>query len=169
VFATKQKRKTFGLSYRTLVGSDQVEGFAYKIHLLYNVLASPSVKTYKSLNAAAEVEDFSWSLTALPPVFAGYKRTSHVILDSRTFTPAFLSAIEDMLYGNASNSARLPSLFEIADLIDTNDTLTVTDLGGGVFTLAAPMAELVMLDPSTFQVTWPTVTFVDANTYSASS
>jgi hypothetical protein len=167
VLATKQKRKSFGLSYRTLIGNDQTDGLAYKIHLLYNVTASPSNKSYKSLNSASEIEDFSWSLTALPPIYAGYKRTAHVILDSRDI--AFLSAFEDIIYGDASNSARLPSLTEVVDLIDTNDTLTVVDLGGGVFTLTAPMAELYMLDASTFQVTWPTVTFVDANTYSASS
>jgi hypothetical protein len=169
VLTTRQKRKPFGLSYRTLIGNDQTDEFAYKVHLLYNVTASPSVKSYKSLNASAEIEDFSWSLTALPPAYDGYRRTSHFILDSRIVSSSLLSAIEDMLYGSGSTSARLPNLFEIVDLIDTNNSLVVVDNGDGTYTMTAPMAELLMLDSSTFQLTWPTAVFVDANTFTVSS
>jgi hypothetical protein len=35
--------------------------------------------------------------------------------------------------------------------------------------MTAPMAELLMLDSSTFQLTWPTAVFVDANTFTVSS
>lgn len=169
VLATKQRRKPFGLSYRTKIGNDQTDDFAYKIHIIYNALASPSSKAYRSNGDSISVEDFSWTLTATPPVYSGYRRTSHVVLDSRTFNPTFLSVIEDMLYGTVSDVPRLPSLLEIVDLIDTNNTLVVIDNGDGTYTMTAPMHELFLTDALTFQLTWPTAVIVDANTYTVSS
>lgn len=170
VFLTRQKHKPFNLSYRTMIGNDDTSDYGYKIHILYNVLASASTRAHKSVNSSASLEEFSWSLTTLPPsAISGYARTSHVILDSRSFNPSFLSAIEDILYGNDTSSARLPSPAEIIDLIDTNNTLVVVDNGDGTYTMTAPMHELFMQDSSTFQLTWPTATFIDANSYTVSS
>ena len=42
-----QKRKTFGLSYRSMVGNDvSGQNSSYKIHLVYNALAAPSSKNH---------------------------------------------------------------------------------------------------------------------------
>lgn len=169
LFITKQKRNSFGLSYRTMIGNDQNDEYGYKIHILYNVLAAPATRSYKSTTASSQINDFSWILTSLPPAQTGYQRSSHFILDSRTTEKTVLAAIEDVLYGTDANTGRLPALAEIINLIDTHSILVLTDNGDGTFTMTAPDADLFMLDDSIFQLTWPTAVFVDANTYTVSS
>jgi hypothetical protein len=169
LLATKQQRKSFDLSYRTLIGNDQTVAAGYKIHLIYGVLASPSARVYKSTSNSVDPDDFSWTLTSLPPAISGYKRTSHFIIDSRFIDPDTLSGIEDILYGNDETASRIPDVSEIMDLIDSGDHLTVTILSGGKFSMTAPIADLVMLDIGTFQVTWPTVIDNFDGTYTATS
>lgn len=167
--ATNQTRQPFGLSYRTMIGNDVTPTIGYKIHIVYGALASPSAKAYKTISTGQDPDDFSWTLTSLPPVIAGFLRTSHFIVDSRDIDPTTLSAIEDILYGSDSTAPRLPFVSEIIDLIDTGDHLTVTDNGDGTFTLTAPDASLVMLDVGNFQITWDTVVDNGDGTYTATS
>lgn len=167
---TKQRRQSFGLSYRSMVGNDQSSEYGYKIHLIYNALASPSARSHKTMNASPNPDDFSWNITTLPPSVTGYKRSSHFIIDSTLVDPEVLSGLEDILYGNDSTSARLPAITEITDLIDTGDAMTVTDNGDGTFTITAPLSAIPMLDSETFQLTWPTgIVIDDADTWTATS
>lgn len=169
LIVTKQKRTSFGLCYRTLVGSDQSNISGYKLHLIYNLIASPPSKTYKTVDNSTQLDDFSWTLTSLPPAMSGYRRTAHVVVDSTTMDPAMVSAIEDILYGNDLAPATLPDLTELTDLIDTNNNLVVVDNGDGTYTMTAPLADLTMLDDSIFQLTWSTAVFVDDDTYTVTS
>lgn len=153
---TKQKRKSFGLTYRTMVGNDLTSDGAYKIHLLYNAFAAPSNRAHKSISSSVTPDDFSWAITTLPVVVAGYRASPHFVIDSREIDPQTLSGIEDVLYGNESASPRLLSMTELIDLIDSGNTLTVVDNGDGTFTMTAPISDLFMLDESLFQLTWPT-------------
>ena len=59
----QQTRKTFGLSYRTIVGND-VKGndYGYKLHLIYGATASPSEKAYNTVNDSPEAGQFSFEL-----------------------------------------------------------------------------------------------------------
>jgi hypothetical protein len=167
--ATGQRRQPFGLSYRTMVGSDTNPTAGYKIHLVYGALAAPAQRAYKTISTAQDPDDFSWTLTSLPPAISGYTRTSHFIVDSRDIDPDTLVGIEGILYGTDDTAPRLPDVQEILDLIDTGDHLTVTDNGDGTFTLTAPDADLVMLDVNNFQVTWDTVVDNGDGTYTATS
>lgn len=169
LFVTAQKRKVFSLTYRTMIGNDQTENYAYRIHIIYNVLASPSSHGHKTMNSSSDPDDFSWTLTTVPVDVPGYRRTAHVVLDSRTFDTRLFALIEDMLYGTDADFPRVPSIVELLDLVDTNGVLTVTDNGDGTFTMTAPMHELYMIDGAQFQITWPTVVFIDADTYTATS
>jgi hypothetical protein len=154
---TKQSRVSFGLSYRTMVGSDLAQD-EYKIHLVYGAYAAPSSRAFKTISNSVAPDDFSWAITTLPPVTTGYRRSSHFIIDSRQLDAPTLSGIEDILYGTDAAPARMPTISELIDLIDTGNVLTVVDHGDGTFTLTAPEADLFMLDDSLFQLTWPTVT-----------
>lgn len=164
LFVTKQKRVSFGLSYRTMIGNDQSNTYGYKLHLIYNVLASPANKSYKTVDGKNQIDDFSWTLSSTPPVMSGYRRTSHIVIDSTLVDPVILAAVEDILYGTSSFSPRLPALAELTDLVDTNDSLVVVINGDGTATITAPLSDLVMLDSSVVQISWSTVVFVDANT-----
>lgn len=166
---TQQRRSSFGLSYRTMAGNDQSSDLDYKIHILYNVLAGPSPRPHKSMNATADIDDFSWALTTTAPPVGGYLRSPHLILSSTELDPLVLSGLEDILYGSDSSVARLPFLDELTDLIDTGNTLTVVDNGDGTYSVTAPMYALSLLDPETFQLTWSTANPVDAETFTISS
>lgn len=167
--ATNQTRQPFGLTYRTMVGNDLSPDAGYKIHLIYGALASPSVKAFKTLSTGQDPDDFSWTITSLPPTISGFKRTSQFIIDSRKIDPTTLGGLEDILYGTDTTAPRLPDITEITDLIDVGDHLTVTIIGGGEYTLTAPVAELVMLDIGNFQITWDTVVDNGDGTFTATS
>jgi hypothetical protein len=117
LIATQQPRKSFGLSYRTLIGND-LDGaeHGYRIHLVYNALAEPSQRSHKTYGDQLDVADFSWSITTLPPSITGYKPTAHLIVDSTLADPDVLISVENILYGDNSHSARMPAPDELTAL-----------------------------------------------------
>ena len=120
----QQKRKAFGLCYRTTIGND-TEGndHGYKIHIIYGAMASPSEKAYATINDSPEAITFSWEVTTTPVSVSGFKPTASVTIDSTKVDEAKLKQLEAILYGdNGSSStadARLPLPDEIVTLIGT--------------------------------------------------
>lgn len=166
---TQQRRKTFGFSYRTMVGSDQDGDLGYKIHLVYNALAEPSQRTYSAISDSVEPIEFSWSITTKPPIVAGYKRTAHIEIDSRTTDIQVLELIESALYGDNENTARLPSFAEIVEMYDAYFVFVVTDNGDGTATISGPDDAITQLDDILLQFDWPTVVATaDPNAYTIS-
>ena len=117
LFATQQPRKAFGLSYRTNIGND-VDGqnHGYKIHLVYNALAGPSERTNATMGAEVQPTTLTWQITTLPPSLTGRKPTAHFVIDSRYALPSLLIDVEDILYGNETSEARLPTVSELVDM-----------------------------------------------------
>jgi len=165
---TQQRRKTFGFSYRTKVGSDLNGDLGYKIHLVYNALAEPSQRSYSSTSDTVDPIEFSWSITTKPPVIPGYKRTSHVEIDSRTTDSQVLELIETTLYGDDENVARLPSFDELVEMYDAFFVFVVTLNGDGTATISGPDDAITQLDDILLQFDWPTVVEVDPDTYTIS-
>lgn len=63
----QQTRKTFGLSFRSLIGNDiEKEDYGYKITLVYGATASPSEKSHSTINENIEPGTMSWELTTTP-------------------------------------------------------------------------------------------------------
>ena len=121
VMIGQQKRKTFGLCYRTTLGND-VDGndYGYKLHLVYGCLAAPSEKGYSTINDSPEAITFSWEVSTTPVSVTGFKPTSQITIDSTKVDAEKLSALEDILYGKASDDAngpRLPLPDEVATLM----------------------------------------------------
>lgn len=119
----QQKRKTFGLCYRTSLGND-VDGndYGYKLHLVYGCLAAPSEKAYATINDSPEAITFSWEVSTTPVSVAGFKPTSKITIDSTKADKAKLAALEDILYGKDGAEAdgagpRLPLPDEIKTLM----------------------------------------------------
>lgn len=125
VYAGQQNRKTFGFAYRTLVGND-TEGneYGYKLHLIYGCKASPSSKTYNTINDSPEAIEFSWEVTTTPVPVPNSKATATIIIDSTKLDAAGkekLTALEDILYGKDESTegagdgtiARLPLPAEV--------------------------------------------------------
>lgn len=113
----QQARKTFGLSYRTIIGNDVDNNLGYKLHLIYGALAAPSEKAYATVNDNPEAITFSWEVTTTPVSVEGFKPTATVTIDSTKCDKTKLAALEAILYGSESEEARLPLPSEIATLM----------------------------------------------------
>ena len=115
VMIGQQKRKIFGLCYRTTIGND-VEGndYGYKLHLVYGCLAAPSEKGYSTINDNPDAITFSWEVSTTPVNVEGFKPTSQITIDSTKADPAKLAALEAVLYGGAETEAKLPLPDEVA-------------------------------------------------------
>lgn len=169
MFLSQQRRKSFGLSYRTMIGNDQTESHGYKIHIVYNALAAPSERSNESFKDTTDPNDFSWRITTKPPAMSGYRPTSHVVIDSRSTDPSVLSLIEDTLYGTDVDAARLPTFTELVAIFDTVASLVIIDNGDGTWTATAPFDVIRMIDVDIFEITAPTAVFIDSDTYTISS
>ena len=131
----QQSRGMFGMSYKTLIGND-TEGtdHGYRLHLVYGCTIAPSSKDRSTVNDSPEAVTFSWEMDTTPVNVTGFKPTAHLEIDSTKVTdPNALAALEDIIYGDASNDARLPLPDEVAELMGGEAvTYTVTfDTDGG--------------------------------------
>lgn len=114
----QQKRKAFGLAYKTTLGNDvDNNDYGYKLHLIYGALAAPSEKAYATINDSPEAITFSWEVTTTPVSVAGYKPTAIVTIDSTKADKTKLAALETILYGADEVEARLPLPDEVATLM----------------------------------------------------
>lgn len=122
VFIGQQTRKAFGLCYRTAIGDDAHPGMdkGYKLHLIYNSTASPSSRSYATINDNPDAITFSWEATSTPVATTGHKAVSTIVIDSTKCNATKLTALEDKLYGTANAEPQLPSPDQvIADMTGT--------------------------------------------------
>ena len=120
VMIGQQSRKPFGLSYVTTLGNDtELDDHGYKIHIIYGCNASPSEKSYQTINDSPEAITFSWELTSTPVPVTGKKPTSTIVIDSTKITEAHLTAIEALLYGTEALAAKLPTPDELITILTT--------------------------------------------------
>ena len=120
VYLAQQKRIPFCLVYRTEIGNDLDEEAGYKLHICYNLLASPSSKDRQTQKDSPEVLEFSYSCTSTPEKVAGYKPTAHIIIDSRRIASDKLTSIENALLGTdgtGSETGTDPRILMPADLL----------------------------------------------------
>ena len=118
VYIGQQKRKAFGLCYRTVVGNDvDNNDYGYKIHLIYGALAAPSEKGYATINDSPEAITFSWEITTTPVNVTGFKPTASITIDSKKCDASKLAELEAILYGSEENEARLPLPDEVANIM----------------------------------------------------
>lgn len=122
VYLGQQKRKPFGFVYRTLIGNDTASDGddGYKLHIWYNCTASPSEKSYETVNDSPDAITFSWEVdtTPVPVTGTSFKPVATITVDSTKFTTTAdktkLEALEDLLFGTdgtggaAGTNATLP-------------------------------------------------------------
>ena len=116
----QQKRQSFGLCYRTIIGNDtESNEHGYKLHIIYGALAAPSEKAYATVNDSPEAITFSWELSTTPVNVTGGNPTASLTIDSTKVNAEKLKALEDILYGSETESTgpRLPLPDEIATLL----------------------------------------------------
>lgn len=118
VYAGQQARKVFGLCYRTILGNDtDSNAHGYKLHLIYGCLASPSEKSYSTVNDSPEAITFSWEVKSTPVNVSGFKPTAVLTIDSTKVEPSKLTALENVLYGSETAEAKLPTPDEVVAIV----------------------------------------------------
>ncbi len=115
----QHKRRMFGMAYTTTLGNDtEANDYGYKIHLIYGALASPTDRSYQTINDSPEAITFSWELSTTPvEVSDDYKPTATIVIDSTKTDATKLAALEEILYRSAASEPRLPLPSEIIELM----------------------------------------------------
>jgi len=166
-----QKPESFNLSYRTRIGND-LDGVdhGYKIHILYNVMASPDSYSYQTLQETLTPIEFGWTLSATPPFIDGHRPTSHISIDSTKVNPLVLESIETSLYGSAISNPYLPTIEEIITLLEQFGSLIIVDNGDGTWTaIDAADQYITMTNSTTFEIDNVDATYSDVSTYTVST
>lgn len=134
VFYGEQPSKFFCLCYRTSIGNSLEGDVGYKLHIIYNILAIPSDKTYATVSDDPSLVEFEWSLVAVPEEVPGFSPTAHIVLDSREIDPWLIDDLETMLYGSSSSDAALIPMSELVSYISEWYRVKITDNGDGTWT-----------------------------------
>lgn len=132
----QQNRKVFGFSYRSNIGDDTDPNKGYKLHLIYGCTASPSDKSFQTVNESPDAITFSWEVNTVPVSVTGsfdgtrwaeagvtFKPTASIEIDSTKVAAAKLASIEALLYGTDASgndegtTARLPMPDEIGSIL----------------------------------------------------
>ena len=165
LFAANQQPGKFGLSYRTMIGNDEGDNSHYKIHLLYNLTAIPSQKSFQSFSNDPNVTMFEWSITGIPGEVSGFRPTAHIVFDTRFMGPLLLEDIENTLYGDDLNAANLPTISTLTSFISAWVIIRIIDNGDGTWTATGPNNLITILNATTFQIIQANAEYLDANTY----
>lgn len=126
----QQSRKQFGLAYITTMGNDtELNDYGEKLHLVYGATASPSERSYATINDSPEAITFSWEFETTPvEVGTGYKPTSLITIDSKKVNQALYDSFKQIVYGSVSADARLPLPSEVLEFFGTNVQYTYTEV-----------------------------------------
>ena len=128
VFLEQQNRRSFGFSYRSMIGNDTEDiDYGYKIHLVYNSKAKPSSKDRSTVNESPEATALSWEFSSTPVVVNAtnpatgkpYNATSHLVIKSTKANANKIKDLEDILYGTENTEPRLPLPDEVIAMFTT--------------------------------------------------
>lgn len=118
----QQDRETFGFTYATQIKDDTGRS-GEKIHLVYGAKASPSERSYTTVNDSPEAITFSWEFTTTPVNVSGAKPTALLTVNSLKVGADKLQALKDVLYGTDTNEPRLPLPDEVVSIIGSTEAI----------------------------------------------
>jgi hypothetical protein len=159
-----QRRRRFDFSYRVM----QEDGH-YKIHLVYNVLASPTERNNTSLDDTNDIGLFSWEFLTRPELVKDAKSSAHFVIDTKYVYPHVLGLIQDRLYGTEASTAAMPTVDELLNIFWDNALFRVVDNGDGTATVTGDEDSVFNVVDDLWQLQWPSVVQLNATTYRVSS
>jgi hypothetical protein len=168
VFVGDQQPKRFGLCYRTKVGSElNGEDHGYKLHIIYNLMAMPSDKSYASISSTPSASQFEWLISAIPEQVSGFLPTAHIIISSVDVHPWLLEDLENILYGSDSSSATLMSISDLITFIEEWSVVEIVDNGDGTWTASSNREGFIELDvvEQLFTLNDVNAEYLDSETY----
>ncbi|QAU06733.1 major tail protein [Gordonia phage Duffington] len=135
IFVTGQiPTGVFHLSYRTMIGDDiDGVGGGYKIHVLYNLTAKPSNKTYSTINNSQAAQEFSWELSSVPMAGLNLRPSSHIIFDTTKMHEIAIAEVEQALYGTDTQDPQMKTIDEFEFITTTAAEIEIVDNGDGTW------------------------------------
>lgn len=153
LYADSQVPDSFCLSYRTLVQTEIDQKQHYKIHLIYEAVATMTPFTNETLSASGSAPTaFDFDLNALPQPIPKARPTAHMIVDSRKVAPEDMEILEGMLYGTESTAPMFPTIQQLVDLLALGDNITIVDNGDGTWTATGANKNVQMTSATGFQI-----------------
>lgn len=132
---SQQRRKIFGISYRSVVGNDvELDDYGYKLHLIYGCMAAPVEKPFATVNQSVGPITFTWDVITNPISVQGFKPLSIVTIDSAkcASTPEGLSnllKLQDIIWGTDKEDPYLPLPWEVVEIFTAKKWYLVDELG----------------------------------------
>lgn len=126
VMVGQQTRRSFGLCYRSEIGNDSNGvDYGYKLHLVYNATASPSEKTYETINDSPEAATLSWEFDTIPidvTINGDKKKTALLTIDSTKVSREALDDLEAALYGTENEDPYLPLPDDVIAMFESSSS-----------------------------------------------
>lgn len=117
VYVGQQLRKAFGFSYRSRIGNnDDNLDYGYKIHIVWAATPEPTEKSRDTINDSPEASTFTWDVKTRKQDVTGLQPTAHIWVDSTKVSAAQLLSLENLLYGDSTEPASLPTPDEVLAL-----------------------------------------------------
>jgi hypothetical protein len=110
---TAQPRVPFSFSYRSMVGPND-----YKLHFVYNAMASQKKRTATTIGKGADPELYEFLIDTVPVPSAIFRPTAHLVVESSKVSPIKLAALEDMLYGTSTENPQFPHPLDLISIFD---------------------------------------------------
>lgn len=127
LYVDNQKPKRFNLSYRSLVGNGSSgDVFGYRIHLIYNAVATINPRQRRTIGANIDPVDFTFDISCTPVKMTGYRPSAHYVIDTRFMTASKVAELEGILYGTGSTPGHIPTPDELFELMNYGNAITVT-------------------------------------------
>lgn len=162
--------KYFNLCYQTKIGND-ISGIdlGYKIHIIYNAIATQATNEYNSYGSTITPTEFSWNIDTIPVEIPDLKPSSHIIIDSTKTNSETLSIIEEMLYGTDLVDPVLPSINDLLTIFNENAYFRIIDNGDGTFTAIGNSESVKLIGADEYELSSDTIFMLSNDTFQASS
>lgn len=161
-YGPKDEFKRFGFSYRTQHGAD------YRLHLVYNVLVRDDARQWGTISNQIDPSLFTWDIYAAAIPIPGAAPASHLAMEIPYNTTVF-DELEDILYGTDTTDPRLPDPAELVELYESATLLRITYNGDGTYTAEGPDEMVQPLSDGRFQLTAPSLYFLDQDIFVVNS
>lgn len=143
-----QPRHMFSLSW-----TEGLSDGNYKIHVVGNANFEFSKTAYKTNSEDAEATEFQWEIRAPRIQLDGLPPTAKLVVDTRYADPAFMTYLEEILYGSVSQNAGFTDFETFLSGVASYTNLSITDNGDGTWTADTSASGYITDLPSIFGIT----------------
>lgn len=162
-----QSARRFGFSWRTEIGDD-VDGLdaGYKIHLVYNALATPSSRGSTTTDSNVAPATFEWQIDTIPIRLPGFRPTAHYVVDSTRADEEAMTELGALIYGTPELAPTMPTVDDLLTIFAPGPipSSVIDEDGGWTITGEDHFFDLTE-DDTAFAIRGVKTTYSDENEY----